>query len=52
VLLELGELQTVDALTNYLESLNYNDISGEGTRTGMALKLADEVRSWSHAESR
>jgi hypothetical protein len=45
VLLELGELQTVDALTNYLESLNYNDISGYGTRTGMALKLADEVRS-------
>ncbi|CAB3993406.1 Hypothetical predicted protein [Paramuricea clavata] len=42
VLLELGELQAVDALINYLDSLNYNNISGDGTRTGMALKLADE----------
>jgi hypothetical protein len=44
VLLELGELQSPVALNNYLDSLEYNQISGDGTRTGMALKIADEVR--------
>jgi hypothetical protein len=44
VLLELGELQSPVALNSYLDSLEYNQISGDGTRTGMALKLADEVR--------
>ena len=44
VLLELGELQFPVALNNYLDSLKYDDISGDGTRTGMALKIADEVR--------
>ena len=44
VLLELGELQSPVALNNYLDSLKYDDISGDGTRTGMALKIADEVR--------
>ena len=44
VLLELGELQSPVALNNYLDSLEYDQISGDGTRTGMALKIADEVR--------
>ena len=45
VLLELGKLQSPVALNSYLDSLKYNDISGDGTRTGMALKMIDEVRS-------
>jgi hypothetical protein len=44
VLLELGELQSPVALNNYLDSLEYDQISGDGTRTGLALKIADEVR--------
>jgi hypothetical protein len=44
VLLELGELQSPVALNNYLDGLEYDDISGGGTRTGMALKMIDEVR--------
>ena len=44
VLLELGELQSPAALNDYLDSLKYDQISGDGTRTGMALKIADEVR--------
>ena len=44
VLLELGEVQSLVALNNLLDSLKYHDISGDGTRTGMALKLIDEVR--------
>ena len=44
VLLELGEVQSPVALNNLLDSLKYHDVSGGGTRTGMALKLIDEVR--------
>ena len=44
VLLELGEVQSPVALNNYLDSLKYDQISGDGTRTGMALKIVDEVR--------
>ena len=44
VLLELGKLQSPVALNKFLDSLKYKDISGDGTRTGMALKIADEVK--------
>ena len=44
VLLEVGQLQSPVALNNYLDSLIYKNISGDGTRTGMAFKIADEVR--------
>ncbi|XP_028404374.1 uncharacterized protein LOC114527012 [Dendronephthya gigantea] len=42
VLLEMGEKQTKEELESFLDSLQYNQISGDGTRTGMALKMADE----------
>ena len=44
VLLEVGQLQSSVALNKYLDSLIYKKISGDGTRTGMAFKIADEVR--------
>ncbi|CAB4008465.1 Hypothetical predicted protein [Paramuricea clavata] len=44
VLLEFEEVQSPVALNNLLDSLKYHDISGDGARTGMALKLIDEVR--------
>ncbi|CAB4045370.1 Hypothetical predicted protein, partial [Paramuricea clavata] len=46
VLLELGEKKTRDELLYYLDCLKYNRISGNGTRTGMALKIADEKFPW------
>ncbi|CAB3990655.1 Hypothetical predicted protein [Paramuricea clavata] len=42
VLLKLGEIKSPVALNNYLDSLRYIDVRGDGTRTGMALKLVDE----------
>ena len=44
LLLDMGELQTQEQLQNYLDSLDYHQISGDGRRTGMALRMADEVR--------
>ena len=43
VLLEMGQKKTQDELTTFLDSLNYDNVSGDGTRTGMALKMIDEV---------
>ena len=44
VLLEIGEKQTRHELIKYFGSLRYNRASGNGRRTGMALKIIDEVR--------
>ena len=44
VLLKMGEKKSRDELITYLNGLKYEDISGDGTRTGMALKIVDEVR--------
>ncbi|CAB4044650.1 Hypothetical predicted protein, partial [Paramuricea clavata] len=35
-------MKTQTELLDYVDSLSYSDISGNGTRTGMALKIADE----------
>ena len=45
VLLELGEKQDHVDLLNYLDSVIYSDVSGDGTRMGMALKIVDEVQT-------
>ena len=42
VLMDITEGTTADRINQFLDSLNYNDISGDGTRTGMALKMASE----------
>ena len=44
VLLDIGEKQTIDELVKYIDDLQYEHISGDGTRSGMALKIADEVK--------
>ena len=44
VLLELGELQSPVTLNDYLDSLKYDDMVGDSSRSGMALKMIDEVR--------
>ena len=44
VLLELGELQSPVTLNDYLDSLKYDDMVGASSRSGMALKMIDEVR--------
>ena len=43
VLLEMGEKQNPNELVDYLNSLNYEDLVEDGTRTGMALKIINEV---------
>ena len=49
VLLEMGEKLTQQELQDYLDSLTYSQISGDGTRTGMALRMADEVRGFTYS---
>ena len=44
VLLDMGQLQTQKQLINYVGRMDYHQISGDGRRTGMALRMADEVR--------
>ena len=44
VLLNMGQLQTHEQLEDYLGRLDYHQISGDGRRSGMALKMANEVR--------
>ena len=48
VLLEIGKKNSSEGIINYLDGLKYEDISGDGTRTGMALKIVDEVRQCSY----
>ena len=44
VLMDIKDGTSADAINQFLDGLNYDDISGDGTRTGMALKMASEVR--------
>ena len=44
VLSEMGQRKSTDDIINFLDSLKYEDIEGDGTRTGMALRMVDEVR--------
>ena len=44
VLLAMGELRTKKRLREYLDNLKYDEVGGAGTRIGMALKMADEVK--------
>ena len=43
-LLKIGEITDPDDLVNWLDSLNYDkDLRGDGTRTGLAMKIANDV---------
>ncbi len=44
VLVELGALKTAAELNDYIDTLTWDEVNGDGTRTGMAFKLAAEVR--------
>ncbi len=44
VLVELGAMKTAGELNDYIDALNWEDVTGDGTRTGMAFKMATEVR--------
>ena len=44
VLLKMGEITSLDELITYLNGLNYDDLKGDGTRTGMVLRMVDMVR--------
>ena len=41
----MHEDQNPSALLSFLDSLKYDDVAGDGTRTGMALREASRVRA-------
>ena len=41
----MHEDQNPYALLSFLDSLEYDDVAGDGTRTGMALREASRVRA-------
>ena len=45
VLRGMHEDQNPSALLSFLDSLKYDDVAGDGTRTGMALREASRVRA-------
>ena len=44
VLVDLGDLKTAAELNDYIDKLEWEEVSGARTRTGMAFKMASEVR--------
>ena len=44
VLLEMGNKTSSDDLITFLNDLKYDELKGDGTRTGMALRIVDMVR--------
>lgn len=43
--LRIGQIKGSDELADYLDRLRYTSISGDGTRTELALNLAKSVRA-------
>ena len=45
VLVDMGEKQTQEELLALMDSLNYDALRGDGTRTGLALNMMNAVKS-------